>query len=381
MVARDPRAAHRPATTLELLYDLVFVVAIAMAAAGLHHAIAEAHATQGVIGFVLVFFAIWWAWMNFTWFASAFDTDDGLYRVKVLLQMFGVLILAAGVERAFEHQDYLLVTIGYTVMRVGLIAQWLRAARVPGYRATALRYAVGLGLVQLGWLALLLLPADQWIYGWFLVAPAELLVPVIAEKARPTPWHAEHIAERYGLLTIIVIGESVLAATIAVKSALDQDTHLSVLSGSILGAPLIFFSMWWLYFARPHHTRLSSPRSAFVWGYAHFFIYATAAAVGAGLAVAVDFATHHAEISSFAAGQAVALPVAIFLLVLRLIHPRHETKAVLVNLAFGVTAAACLLVPFLTPTPLAFGILLAALTAVYSLTGPSDNEKRPTSHA
>ena len=73
MRARSPHEAHRTATPLELLFDLVFVVAIAQAASGLHHAIAEDHAMAGLIGYLMVFFAIWWAWMNFTWFASAYD--------------------------------------------------------------------------------------------------------------------------------------------------------------------------------------------------------------------------------------------------------------------------------------------------------------------
>ena len=129
MQARNPHEGHRAATPLELLYDLVFVVAIAQAAAALHHAIANGHALHGVLGFAAVFATIWWAWMGFTWFASAFDNDDALYRIKVFIQMCGVTVLAAGVPAAFEEFDYRLVTYGYTLMRVGLVAQWFRAAK------------------------------------------------------------------------------------------------------------------------------------------------------------------------------------------------------------------------------------------------------------
>jgi len=66
MPPRDPQQEHRAATPLELLFDLVSVIAIAVAAAGLHHAVAEAHAVEGILKFVAAFFAIWWAWMNFT---------------------------------------------------------------------------------------------------------------------------------------------------------------------------------------------------------------------------------------------------------------------------------------------------------------------------
>jgi low temperature requirement protein LtrA len=97
MKARSPHEHHRAATPLELFFDLVFVVAIAQAASGLHHAIGEAHALQGLVGYLMVFFAIWWAWMNFTWFASAYDCDDVPYRLAVFVQISGALILAAGV--------------------------------------------------------------------------------------------------------------------------------------------------------------------------------------------------------------------------------------------------------------------------------------------
>ena len=89
MLGRDRHEKHRAATPLELLFDLCFVVAIAQAAASLHHAIAEQHYAQGVGGFLLVFFAIWWAWMNFTWFASAYDTDDISFRLLALVQSQG----------------------------------------------------------------------------------------------------------------------------------------------------------------------------------------------------------------------------------------------------------------------------------------------------
>ena len=72
---------------------------------GLHHGLVEGHvARRRSSAFPLVFFAIWWAWMNFTWFASAYDTDDVPYRIAVFVQMTGVLVLAAGVPRAFEDQ-------------------------------------------------------------------------------------------------------------------------------------------------------------------------------------------------------------------------------------------------------------------------------------
>src|SRR5882762_6050648 len=106
MAGRDPGEAHRASTPLELFFDLTFVVAVSQAASGLHHGLVEGHAGDALLGFPLVFFGIWWAWMNFTWFASAYDTDDGLYRLTTLVQIAGVLVFAAGVPRAFTDGQF-----------------------------------------------------------------------------------------------------------------------------------------------------------------------------------------------------------------------------------------------------------------------------------
>src|SRR5206468_2857587 len=152
MVARSPDQPHRTATELELFFDLSFVVAVAQASASLHHALAAGHPGAAALGYVPTFFAIWWAWMNFTWFASAYDNDDIPYRVATLVQIAGVLILAAGVPRLAATGDARVTTFGYVVMRLAMVAQWLRAGRGDPERRTAcLRYATGIGALQFLW--------------------------------------------------------------------------------------------------------------------------------------------------------------------------------------------------------------------------------------
>src|SRR3954452_6490999 len=129
MLARDRSEHHRASTPLELLFDLCFVVAISQLVGQWHHAAVEGHFQYGLARFAVIFFAIWWAWMNFTWFASAFDNDDVLYRIGVLIQIAGSLIIAAGVPRAFAESDFTLLIAGYTVMRIGLVGGWLRVWR------------------------------------------------------------------------------------------------------------------------------------------------------------------------------------------------------------------------------------------------------------
>src|SRR4051794_33980417 len=84
---RDPNEPGRSASSLELFFDLVFVVAVSIAASELHHSLTANHVLDGLIAYGVVFFGIWWAWMNFTWFATSLDTDDWLYRVLTIVQM------------------------------------------------------------------------------------------------------------------------------------------------------------------------------------------------------------------------------------------------------------------------------------------------------
>ena len=151
MSARGPDEANRASTPLELFFDLCFVVAVAQASDSLVHTLARGEIATSLVGYTTVFFAIWWAWMNFTWFASAYDNDDVPYRLAVLVQIVGVLILAAGVPRAFGKHDLSVIATGYAVMRVSLVALWLRAAREDrDRRRTDVRYAVGVSVCMIG---------------------------------------------------------------------------------------------------------------------------------------------------------------------------------------------------------------------------------------
>ncbi|MFJ9819929.1 low temperature requirement protein A [Streptomyces sp. NPDC101151] len=349
LTARGRDEAHRVSSPLELFFDLCFVVAIAQAGAQLVHSGVEGHVGDGILNYALVFFSIWWAWMNFTWFASAYDNDDALYRVVTLVQIAGVLVLAAGVPPAFEHHDYLVVWLGYLIMRLAMAAQWLRAAGSTGgaERTTALRYAGGVLLCLVGWLGLVLLPEPARIWVFLVMVIAELCVPVYAEKDRQTSWHPHHIAERYGLFTIIVLGESIAAATVAVKSAVDEHSALGELLPIAAGGLLIVFSAWWIYFVVPIHGHLRSNTQAFLWGYGHYLIFSSAAAIGAGLEVAVEQAVGKAHISTLSASAAVTLPTALYLLTVWALHSRHFKIGITQQLVLPVTALLVICCTFL----------------------------------
>ena len=217
-----------------------------------------------LIAFPLVFFAIWWAWMNFTWFASAYDVDDVPYRFAVLVQMTGVLIFAAGISRAMEHWNFDLMVLGYVVMRLAMVSLWIRAAiSDPGGRRSALRYAVGIAVVQVGMDRGLVVP---------LSARATALHRPGGRRARrcrssPRPRAARrgirgHIAERLGLFTIIVLGEACSRRRSACTPPSSKRAPCTKFCGRRSGVCSRVFSMWWIYFDLPSERIVENVRRA-----------------------------------------------------------------------------------------------------------------------
>lgn len=313
MRARDTTEPHRASSPLEALYDLVFVVAVGSLVAELAGRIEHGDVATKILPFLFVFFAIWWAWINFTWFSSAYDTDDTVYRLLAVVQMAGALVLAAGVPAAFEG-DYGAAVVGYVIMRVGQIALWVRAAAED--RATAgitLRYAAGAAAVQVLWVLRLLLPsAGPWQNVSFVVlALAETAVPVWAEHRRRMAWHPHHIAERYSLFLIILLGESVLAAVTGVHAALAAHGVTPALVVVAVAGLVLLVALWWAYFLQPAGRGLERrPERVFVWGYGHAFLFAALAAVGAALEAAVQAGAHPGGGEELGFGLALAIPVA-----------------------------------------------------------------------
>jgi low temperature requirement protein LtrA len=321
---RDPDEEHRASTPLELLFDLSFVVAVSAAAAALHHDLAIHH-LSGLIAFAMMFFGIWWAWLNYSWFASAYDTGDVVFRLVTFVILTGVLVLAGGIPRVFrDNPDFTVVVVGYLIMRAALVPMWLRVAREhPPVRPTALRYALGITVVQVGWVARLALPNGAWgLLSFVALGVAELAIPYWAENSggESTPWHVEHIVERFGLFTIIVLGEVILATTQAISATLDGHGLSLDLAMVIAGGLLLVLSLWWIYFKRSLVECIRG-RNAFLFGYAHYFLLGSVAAIGAALATCVDLIERHPQgLSHLGAALCVAVPVSVYLLALGTIH-------------------------------------------------------------
>jgi low temperature requirement protein LtrA len=377
MAGRDPHESGRVATSLELLFDLTFVVAFGVAGNEAAHLLAEGHIGAALLGFGFAMFAVIWAWINFSWFASAFDTDDWIYRVTTLVQMVGVIILALGLPPMFASIDHGptldngVMVLGYVVMRLAMLAQWLRAARqCPDRRQACLTYAVAILVAQIGWIVQIFadfsLAASAVMVVFLLVV--ELAGPFVAERFRGgTPWHAHHITERYSLLAIIALGEGVVGTVAAVSAVIEaQGWSVDAVLVALAGTGLTF-GMWWVYFVLPSGAVLHRHRErSFGWGYGHVLLFAAIAGTGAGLHVAAYYIEHVAHIGAVATVLTVAVPVAVYILMVYVLYStltrsidRFHLLLLAVTAVFvvvpvlmaavGVSMAVCLVLLMLAP--------------------------------
>jgi low temperature requirement protein LtrA len=326
MSGRDPHEENRVSTPLELLFDLTLVIGIGFAAEQFAHFIAEEHFQTALIGFGFAMFGLCWAWINFSWFSSAYDTDDWAFRLATMVQMVGVIVLSLGVPRMFsslegEHPDNSVMVLGYVVMRLAMVFLWLRAARQdPRRRRACLTYVLTILIAQAGWTVLAFInPAVGPTFALVaLLAIVEFSGPAIAERRDGgTPWHAHHIAERYSLLAIIALGEGVTGTVVSVSALVEQQgwsADAIFLCAAGVGLTL---GMWWIYFVIPSAVILHKYRNrAFVWGYTHIALFAAIAATGAGLHVAGFYIGHKTELGPAAAMAAAATPVGVYVLLI-----------------------------------------------------------------
>jgi low temperature requirement protein LtrA len=196
--ARVLADSHRASTPLELLFDLVIVIAIAALTAAFHHALADGHGAEALPRFILLFITIWWAWMGVTWFASAFGHEDAGYKLLLGVIMTGALIFAAGAGSFFDTMDLSWGLLGWSIMRLALAILWLRVARQPQHRIVALRFMTSILVAQAAWFVLFFItvPASgAALIGTLLCLALEFTLPAWAQSGRLLPWHRGHLTE------------------------------------------------------------------------------------------------------------------------------------------------------------------------------------------
>ena len=276
------RGDDRRATWLELFFDLVFVAAVGQLA----NSLSAEPTVARFFEFVGLFVPVWWAWTGFTFYANRFDTDDLVYRLLTLVGMFAVAVLATTVPGVFAR-----VTTAFPLAYVGvrlvlLVLYWRARRHVPEARSLTTLFLFAFGAAVVVWLISLTVPWPWNYLLWGAALAIEVLTPIPAwRQIRDAPIHPRHIPERFGLLTLIVLGESVLAVVLGVS-------EVSWVAGSGTAAVMGFVvaaSLWWIYFDFLDDTSIGARGivSGLTFMYMHFFIVVGLAALGAGVKMAI----------------------------------------------------------------------------------------------
>jgi low temperature requirement protein LtrA len=357
-------ASERRATWIELLFDLVFVVIVAELASLLRHRLdGEQLAT-----FAFLFLPAWWSWIGTTFYANRFDRDDLAGRLFVLLEMLAAAALAVSVPDALGATSRAFA-LAYVAARAILIALYLIAAvRVPGSGALARRYAIGFAIAAGLWLASVWVAPPARFALWGAGMLIDLVTPLTARRIQATlPLDTAHLPERFGLFTLIVMGESVVGA---VQGVAGQSWDLPAALAGMLGMVLVF-TLWWCYFENLVGTAIRRTLLAGqIWVYGHLPLVMSLAALGAGLerAVAADPAAPLPPADRWLVTGALASALASMAIID--LATRGEAKAIpserraLVRLAGAAAAGLIGLLGASLPPPALMGCLTAVSAAL-----------------
>jgi low temperature requirement protein LtrA len=273
---------ERHATWLELFYDLVFVVAVSQLA----HNFKEHISLSGLVGFVVLFIPIWWSWIGTTFYANRFDSDDVIHRLLICLQMLTAAAMAVNIHHGLGESSPGFA-IAYALGRAVLVVEYIRAGiHIPSARPLTTRYAIGFAIASLLWLISAFVPIPWRFALWGLGIIIDFTTPLTARKFQIglLP-HASHLPERFGLFTIIVLGEAIIAVVEGVsQQKWDKLTVISAIFGLIIA-----FSWWWVYFDNLGGTPIETARTqgkigtVNIWLYTHLPLVIGIAASGVGV--------------------------------------------------------------------------------------------------
>jgi low temperature requirement protein LtrA len=275
---------ERRASWLELFFDLCFVVAVGAVAHTLH----DEPSIEGVVLFAALFIPVWWSWMEYAWYATSFPEVGAFNRFGAFAAMLTVLSLATQAGAA-SHGDPRGFILAFVVFHAIVVALFLRAARLyPGLHGFSIRYASGFGLAAAIWLVSLAFPEGMRPWVWAVALVVDLVTPWMAVLAAvERTFDVSHIPERYGLFTIIVLGEAIIAVA---RSMSEAEWTAAAVTTAVAGFAIAVV-IWWAYFAHPHAELLERGRLAsFIWGYGHIFVWMGIAITGVGIELAIEAA-------------------------------------------------------------------------------------------
>lgn len=290
----------RRVTWMELFFDLIFVAAVAQV--GTH--LRDDYSPAGLLRFSLLFVMIWWAWLGHTNFSTRFDTDDLVQRTLTALQIFLVAVMAINATGPLGGRDSAGFVAAYAAMRLVLAVQYFRVRHIQQSRTLATRYASTAAVTAVVWLASSFVAAPERFWIWALALTIDLSTPLVSTRHLvEVPHDAAHLPERYGLFSIILLGESM----VAVMTGMSHQEHWSpVAAASAVSGIALVFTIWWWYFdgvdaAAERFVRSSQDAVRFhVWSYAHLPLYLGIAVAGVGVEHFITTVTreplHHAEV-------------------------------------------------------------------------------------
>ena len=235
-----PRTEREPRVTpLELFFDLVFVFAITRVTALMAHDLSWTTLVQGL----LVLAALWWGWAAYAWLTNHVASQDGAARVTVFVAMAAMVLVALAVPEAFGAHA-LLFALAYLVMRMAHLAlYWVSSRDDPHVHRAVVR------LLPAGITGPLLLITASFFDGpaqaafWVLALAIDYGGPLVSPPRglRVSP---AHFAERFGLIVIIALGESIVAIGVG---AGDHPLDASIGVAAVL-AVITSAALWWAYF-------------------------------------------------------------------------------------------------------------------------------------
>ncbi len=281
----------RSATWLELFYDLAFVVAVAV----LVERLLEDVTGPGLASFAGYFALLWWLWASHTYYADRYDTDDLVYRLIAAGQMVAIVVLASSLtlDAASSTTAF---AYAYATSRLLLLVMYWRAYRhVPETKALVKGYLTGFGLAAAVWTLSAVVPEQARFAVWAIALSIDLATPwVMRHEQAAAPLDVSHLPERFGLFTILVLGESIAAVVAGLGH--NQWAFVPTLTAAL--AVGVATAMWWLYFDNARGSvvrRKASVRRTWrptVWIYTHLPLAAALAATGAALELAILDANH-----------------------------------------------------------------------------------------
>jgi low temperature requirement protein LtrA len=284
---RDDGDHHRPVGWIELFFDLVFVVIVAVLA----HDLQQHIDPGGLLRFGLQFLAVFWAWNGYTYYTERFESHGLENRLFAFIAILTVAGLAIWGEDGLGH-NYLGFAASYVLARALNIGLWINAAsHEPRFRRAAWGFAGGFVAAVL-LLAASLFVDERWRLVLFALAVVvDIATPAVTQRfqAGLPPLSRDKFPERFGLLTMIVLGETVAGvirgvATSNAQTGLSAGTIVEAAAGLAIG-----FGLWWLYFdfiaRRPTRPVFAA---ALTWVYLHIASLSGIIVVGVAIAQALE---------------------------------------------------------------------------------------------